>query len=187
MKHRSRDSAQISGKIIPRYEARLRKHILQVPPVIRECSGIVIFGRRIKSVAFTTDLCIVRNMDADAVLAVYPFTPQPVIIQALLLAADIPVFAGVGGGLTQGKRVCTLAGYAELQGAAGVVMNALPATMCSGRYRIWSTSPPSSPSSTTGRIFAPGQRRARTFSMWRRESIRRSWCAKSAGSFLNSR
>ena len=124
MKHRSRDSAQGSGKIIPRYEARLRKHILQVPPVIRECSGIVIFGRRIKSVAFTTDLCIVRNMDADAVLAVYPFTPQPVIIQALLLAADIPVFAGVGGGLTQGKRVCTLAGYAELQGAAGVVMNA---------------------------------------------------------------
>lgn len=124
MKYRSSDSAQISGKIIPRYEARLRKHILQVPPVIRECSGIVIFGRRIKSVAFTTDLCIVRNMDADAVLAVYPFTPQPVIIQALLLAADIPVFAGVGGGLTQGKRVCTLAGYAELQGAAGVVMNA---------------------------------------------------------------
>ena len=65
-----------------------------------------------------------RNMDADAVLAVYPFTPQPIITQALLLAADIPVFAGVGGGLTTGKRVCTLAGYAELQGAAGVVMNA---------------------------------------------------------------
>ena len=60
-------------------------------------------------------------MDADAVLAVYPFTPQPIITQALLLAADIPVFAGVGGGLTTGKRVCTLAGYAELQGAAGAV------------------------------------------------------------------
>ena len=87
-------------KMIPRYEGTLRKHILRVPEVIRECSGIVIFGRRIKSVAFTTDLCIVRNMDADAVLAVYPFTPQPIIIQALLLAADIPVFAGVGGGLT---------------------------------------------------------------------------------------
>lgn len=112
------------GKFIPRYEGELRKHILRVPPIIRECSGIVIFGRRIKSIAFTTDLCIVRNMDADAVLAVYPFTPQPIITQALLLAADIPVFAGVGGGLTTGKRVCALAGYAELQGAAGVVMNA---------------------------------------------------------------
>ena len=78
MKYRRKDSAKFDGKIIPRYEARLRKHILQVPPIIRECSGIVIFGRRIKSVAFTTDLCIVRNMDADAVLAVYPFTPQPV-------------------------------------------------------------------------------------------------------------
>ena len=113
-----------SGKFIPRYEGELRKHILRVPPIIRECGGIVIFGRRIKSIAFTTDLCIVRNMDADAVLAVYPFTPQPIITQALLLAADIPVFAGVGGGLTTGSRVCTLAGYAELQGAAGVVMNA---------------------------------------------------------------
>lgn len=111
-------------KMIPRYEGTLRKHILRVPEVIRECSGIVIFGRRIKSVAFTTDLCIVRNMDADAVLAVYPFTPQPIITQALLLAADIPVFAGVGGGLTTGRRVTMLAGYAEVQGATAVVMNA---------------------------------------------------------------
>lgn len=123
-----RPDAPVQGKenvkFIPRYEGVLRKYILRVPSVIRECSGIVIFGRRIKSIAFTTDLCIVRNMDADAVLAVYPFTPQPIITQALLLAADIPVFAGVGGGLTSGKRVCALAGYAELQGAAGVVMNA---------------------------------------------------------------
>ena len=115
-------------KMIPRYEGTLRKHILRVPEVIRECSGIVIFGRRIKSVAFTTDLCIVRNMDADAVLAVYPFTPQPIITQALLLAADIPVFAGVGGGLTTGRRVTMLAGYAEVQGATAVVMNAPTST-----------------------------------------------------------
>ena len=111
-------------KMIPRYEGTLRKHLLRVPEVIRECSGIVIFGRRIKSVAFTTDLCIVRNMDADAVLAVYPFTPQPIITQALLLAADMPVFAGVGGGLTTGRRVTMLAGYAEVQGATAVVLNA---------------------------------------------------------------
>ncbi len=109
---------------IPTYEGRLRRHMLRVPPVIRQCSGIVVHGRRIKAIVFTTDLCILRNIDADAVLAVYPFTPQPIITQALLMAADIPVFAGVGGGLTAGPRVAVLAGYAELQGAAGVVMNA---------------------------------------------------------------
>ena len=62
--------------------------------------------------------------DRDAIIAVYPFTPQPIITQALLLAADIPVFAGVGGGLTQGQRVVNLAMFAEMQGATGVVLNA---------------------------------------------------------------
>ena len=50
--------------------------------------------------------------------------PQPVITQALLMASDLPVFVGVGGGLTTGKRVVNLAMYAEMQGAAGVVVNA---------------------------------------------------------------
>lgn len=109
---------------LPTYEGRLRRNMLHIPPVIRQCSGIVVHGRRIKGIVFTTDLCILRNVDADAVLAVYPFTPQPIITQSLLAAADIPVFAGVGGGLTSGPRVAVLAGYAELQGAAGVVMNA---------------------------------------------------------------
>ena len=115
---------QTPKKPIPTYTGELRKHALRVPSVIRECSGIVVFGRRIKSVVFTTDLCIVRNIDAVAVLAVYPFTPQPIITQALLMAADIPVFAGVGGGLTTGHRVTQLAAFAEMQGASGVVMNA---------------------------------------------------------------
>ena len=39
-------------------------------------------------------------------------------------AADIPVFTGVGGGLTQGKRVVNLSMHAEFQGAIGVVVNA---------------------------------------------------------------
>ena len=115
---------QTPKRPIPTYTGELRKHALHVPAVIRECSGIVVFGRRIKSVVFTTDLCIVRNIDADAVLAVYPFTPQPIITQALLMAADIPVFAGIGGGLTTGHRVTKLAAFAEMQGATGVVMNA---------------------------------------------------------------
>ncbi|NLB61195.1 MAG: hydrolase, partial [Clostridiales bacterium] len=66
----------------------------------------------------------IKNINADAIFAVYPFTPQPIITQALLLAADIPVFTGVGGGITQGNHVIKLAGYAEMQGATGVIVNA---------------------------------------------------------------
>ena len=105
-------------------DGNLRKFQLRVPEVIRKCSGIVVFGKRIKSLVFSTDLCIIKNVNADAIIAVYPFTPQPVITQALLLAADIPVFAGVGGGLTGGQRVVNLAMFAEMQGATGVVVNA---------------------------------------------------------------
>ncbi len=105
-------------------DGNLRKFSLRIPDVIRECSGIYVFGKKIKSLVFSTDLCIIKNVNADAVIAVYPFTPQPVITQALLLAADIPVFAGVGGGLTKGQRVVNLAMFAEMQGAIGVVVNA---------------------------------------------------------------
>ena len=105
-------------------DGNLRKFQLRVPEVIRKCSGIVVFGKRIKSLVFSTDLCIIKNVNADAIIAVYPFTPQPVITQALLMAADIPVFTGVGGGLTGGQRVVNLAMFAEMQGATGVVVNA---------------------------------------------------------------
>ena len=105
-------------------DGTLRQFALCVPSVIDECSGIMVFGKRIKSLVFSTDLCIIRNVNADAVFAVYPFTPQPVITQALLMASDLPVFVGVGGGLTTGKRVVNLAMYAEMQGATGVVVNA---------------------------------------------------------------
>lgn len=105
-------------------DGNLRKFSLRVPAVIQKCSGVSIFGKTIRSIVFTTDVAIIRNVNADAVMAVYPFTPQPVITQAILSAADIPVFAGVGGGLTQGKRVVHMAAYAEMQGAIGVVVNA---------------------------------------------------------------
>lgn len=105
-------------------DGTLRQFALRVPPVIHECSGIMVFGKRVKSLVFSTDLAIIRNVNADAVLAVYPFTPQPIITQALLMASDLPVFVGVGGGLTTGKRVVNLAMYAEMQGATGVVVNA---------------------------------------------------------------
>lgn len=105
-------------------DGTLRKFSLRVPEVIRECTGIKIFGKRIKSLVFTTDVAIIRNVNADAVIAVYPFTPQPVITQAILSASDIPVFVGVGGGLTKGARVHALSASAEMQGAMGVVLNA---------------------------------------------------------------
>ena len=108
----------------PHISGTLRKFALRVPEVIKECSGIIVFGKKIQSLVFTTDICIIRNVNADAVIAVYPFTPQPIITQAVMLAADIPVFAGGGGGLTSGNRVLNLAHYAEMQGATGVVVNA---------------------------------------------------------------
>ncbi|MEG0615040.1 MAG: hydrolase [Oscillospiraceae bacterium] len=110
--------------IAPQVSGTLRKFSLRVPESISECSGIRIFGKLIKSLVFSTDVCTIKNVNADAVIAVYPFTPQPIITQALLLAADIPVFTGVGGGLTQGTRVYNLALHAEFQGAIGVVVNA---------------------------------------------------------------
>ena len=71
-----------------------------------------------------TDAAILRNINADAIIAVYPFTPQPAITRAVMDVADMPVFAGVGGGVTRGARVVNLANDAEQQGAFGVVVNA---------------------------------------------------------------
>ena len=113
------------AKVHPRpIDGTLRKFSLRVPEAIRECSGITVFGKRIKSLVFSTDVAIIKNVNADAVIAVYPFTPQPVITQAILQVSDIPVFVGVGGGLTKGQRVISLAEFAEMQGAMGVVLNA---------------------------------------------------------------
>lgn len=111
-------------KQVPSVESRLRHNILEMPKEIRQCSGIVIYGRRIKSLVFTTDLAIIKNCDADAVFAVYPFTPQQSISDAIIKASCIPVFCGVGGGTTQGIRTIGLAKDAESQGAMGVVLNA---------------------------------------------------------------
>ncbi|MFQ7474421.1 hydrolase [Anaerotignum sp.] len=108
----------------PRIDTRLRKHIVTMPEEIWAASGIVIWGRRIKSLVFSTDIAIIRNCNADAVLAVYPFTPQQVITNSIITASSIPVFAGVGGGTTTGPRVVMLAKDAEALGAMAVVVNA---------------------------------------------------------------
>lgn len=110
-------------KYMPKITTDLRKDIVKVPKVIREASGIQIFGKQIRSIIFTTDIAIIRNTNADAVIAVYPFTPHPAITKAIIEAADIPVFSGVGGGLTQGFRSSYMSMFAEAQGSIGVVLN----------------------------------------------------------------
>lgn len=110
--------------LVPEYNGSLRKHIIKMPAAIESASGIRIFGRLLKSFVFTTDVAIIRNCNADAVIAIYPFTPQPIITHSIITAADIPVISGVGGGTTRGARVIGLAVDAEQQGAMGVVVNA---------------------------------------------------------------
>ncbi len=109
---------------IPEITGELRRFRLHVPAPIKDAGGILLFGRKIRSVVFSTDVSIIRNNNADAVIAVYPFTPQPVITQAIMSVAETPVFVGVGGGLTTGRRVTELGLHAEHQGAAAVVVNA---------------------------------------------------------------
>ena len=109
---------------VPEITGVLRNHMITVPSEINDVSGIRIFGRLIKSLLFSTDVAVIKNCNASAVMAVYPFTPQPLITQAIITASDVPVFCGVGGGTTTGKRVVELARDAEFQGAIGVVVNA---------------------------------------------------------------
>jgi hypothetical protein len=109
--------------MVPSFGSKLRKNIVEVPEVINTCSGIRVFGQLLKSFLFSTDVAIIRNTNANAIIAVYPFTPQPLISHALILAADKPIFCGVGGGITTGKRSLELALHAEFQGALGVVLN----------------------------------------------------------------
>lgn len=112
-------------KKIPHVKTKLRSHhIVTMPDEIYAASGIVIMGRRIKSLIFSTDIAIIRNCNADAVLAVYPFTPQQIIADAIVSTSGLPVFCGVGGGTTTGARVVMLAKDAEAFGAMAVVVNA---------------------------------------------------------------
>ncbi|NLA14567.1 MAG: hydrolase, partial [Tissierellia bacterium] len=80
-----------------------------MPQEIYNASGIKIFGKRIKSLIYTTDLAIIKNNNADGVIAVYPFTPQLAINQAIIDISPTPVFVGVGGGTTTGQRSIDIA------------------------------------------------------------------------------
>ena len=54
----------MSEKWIPEIMTPLKQDIVKMPEIIRQASGIKIFGRKIKSIIFTTDIAIIRNTDA---------------------------------------------------------------------------------------------------------------------------
>ncbi len=112
----------------PKKAIRIKKDIykkqIEVPDLLKKASGIYILNYHIKSFIFTTDVVVIRNNNADAIMAVYPFTPQPILSRALSSVANKPLFVGVGGGTTKGERVVKLALNAEFIGVLGVVLNA---------------------------------------------------------------
>lgn len=110
--------------LIPDLQGPLRAHSVRLPLSCQKATGIRIQGRLIRSIVYTTDIAIIRNCNADAVFAVYPFTPQQIISKAIIEASSIPVFVGVGGGTTNGPRCAMLAHDAEADGAYGIVLNA---------------------------------------------------------------
>ena len=88
------------NKAIPKINTQLRSHTILVPEVYREATGVLINGKRIKSLVFSTDVAVIANCNADAVIAVYPFTPTIQItnaptttefVQNLADDIDIPV------------------------------------------------------------------------------------------------
>lgn len=95
-----------------------------MPPLIYQVDGIRVFGRTLRSFIFSTDIALIRNTNADAVLGMYPFATQPVIHRALLEVADMPVFVGVGSTNMDEDSLIRVAEDAEGAGAAGVVVGA---------------------------------------------------------------
>jgi 2-keto-3-deoxy-6-phosphogluconate aldolase len=96
---------------------------VKIPDIVASCTGIKVAGQILKTFVFSTDVAIIRNNNADGIIAVYPFAPQPLITQALILAAYKPIFVGIGGGSEKCERSIRLAEDAESQGAMGVVLN----------------------------------------------------------------
>lgn len=110
-------------KKIPEVVSPLRSSIIEMPDIIRKASGIVIYGKCIKSIVYSLDVSLIANTDADAILCVYPFTPNTQILNAVSLVAKAPILVGVGGGLTQGERSARLASHAEENNATAIVLN----------------------------------------------------------------
>lgn len=91
--------------------------------LIDSCKGLVLNNQKVKSILFSTDIALIENNDADAILAVYPFAPSQKIIKTLIEFSNKPVICGIGGGITQGDFAITMAKKAEALGAAAVIVN----------------------------------------------------------------
>lgn len=107
---------------VKEYESKWRYLIISAPEIIQTAPGIKIFGRVMRSFLFTTDVALIKNSDADAIMALYPFTPQPAINQAIITATDIPVMCSIGGSQLEEQRAVNLATEAEFRGAVGGVL-----------------------------------------------------------------
>ena len=110
-------------KKTPIVTSPLRDSIIEMPACIDEASGIILYGKRIKSIVYSLDVSLIANTNADAILCVYPFTPNTQILNAVSLVAKAPILVGVGGGLTSGERSARLASHAEENNAGGIVLN----------------------------------------------------------------
>ncbi|MGL5274322.1 hypothetical protein [Myroides sp.] len=91
--------------------------------LIDSCKGLVLNNQKVKSILFSTDIALIENNDADAILAVYPFAPSQKIIKTLIEFSNKPVICGIGGSITQGDFAITMAKKAEALGAAAVIVN----------------------------------------------------------------
>lgn len=110
------------GKLFSFSKPKAKK--IATPQIITDkCNGVSIGNNTIKSMIFSTDMALIENNDADAVLAVYPFSPSKKIMKTLIDFSDKPVICGVGGGLTQGKVSLEMAIAAEAMGAAAIIVN----------------------------------------------------------------
>ncbi len=96
---------------------------LSVPRSVQNCDGIILNKKTIKSFLFSTDIALVENSNADAILAVYPFKPSLQIMKSLIDFSQKPVICGIGGGITKGQVAFHMAESAEGLGAEAVVVN----------------------------------------------------------------
>jgi hypothetical protein len=123
------DSFWASKKKVSLWERLFRRSknvnkALTTPEIINaNCKGLLLKNENIKSFLFSTDMALIENNDADAILAVYPFPPSSKIIKTLIDFAGKPIVCGVGGGTTKGKKSIEMAIYAEEVGAAGIIVN----------------------------------------------------------------
>ncbi|MDR0196581.1 MAG: hypothetical protein LBI73_15805 [Myroides sp.] len=91
--------------------------------LIDSCKGLILNNQKVKSILFSTDIALIENNDADAILAVYPFAPSENIIKTLIQFSNKPVICGIGGGITQGDFAVNMAKKAEALGASAVIVN----------------------------------------------------------------